>query len=166
MVLDINKNQVQKIKKYLIFKLGDNFYGLSLNEVKEVIEFKQCTPLPSSPLYLLGVINLRGKVISAIDLKRKIKAEGCEQIIKRPVLILVEINNTIIGAVVDSVSEVLAIDDESIEKNYEFNPSNTSPSLYDGIARFKDRPMILIFNFNHAFNISEVVKLKEEAQVA
>jgi chemotaxis signal transduction protein len=70
------------------------------------------------------------------------------------------------GAVVDSISEVLAIDDESIEKNYEFNPNNSGSGIYEGIARFKDRPMILIFNFHHTFNISEVENIKDEAQAA
>lgn len=165
MVLDVKKNVNQKLKKYLIFKLGENFYGLSLNEVKEVVEFNQCTPLPSSPPYLLGVINLRGKVISAIDLKRKIQTNDYGQKIKRPVLIIVETNHTIIGAVVDSITEVLAIDDESIERNYEFETNHSRPGMYEGIARFKDRPMILIFNFQNTFDIGEVI-LKEEARVA
>lgn len=166
MVLEVKKNPNQKLKKYLIFRLGENYYGLTLNEVKEVVEFNQCTPLPSSPSYMLGVINLRGKVISAIDLKKKINTVDSGQVVKRPVLIIVEINHITVGAVVDSVSEVLAIEDELIERSYEFNSNSSGPSIYEGIARFKDRPMILIFNFHNTFDIGEVVTLKEEALAA
>lgn len=152
----MEKIENQKTKKYLIFRLDENYYALGLQEVKEVVEFNQCTPLPSSPHYMLGVINLRGKVISAIDLKSKIKNCVKGPPPRRQVIIIVDFNQSTIGVVVDSVSEVLAIGDESIESEFELSTEKTKDNVYEGIARFKDRPMILIFNLQKTLQYKDM----------
>ena len=117
--LDQVSQKLSHVRKYLIFILNGAYYGVPLSEVKEVIGLPQCVPVPSSPPYLLGLINLRGRVISAIDLKGKLGISSGGQAVKRPAVILTECDSIILGCVVDSISEVLAIDESNIDRSME-----------------------------------------------
>lgn len=98
-----------KKRKYLIFNLSGSVYGAPLSDVKEVIGLPKCVPVPNSPEYFIGLINLRGQVISAIDLKKKHSVPNPSASVKRPAVILTEISSIAVGCVVDSVQEVLSI---------------------------------------------------------
>ena len=105
--------------KYLTFALADEEYGISILKVKEIIGMMPITTVPQTPEFVKGVINLRGKVISVMDLRLKFGMDEIEYT-ERTCIIVVEIagasNNTIlIGIVVDSVSEVLNIKSDDTE---------------------------------------------------
>lgn len=109
--------------KYLTFSLAGEEYGIGIIKVKEIIGMMTITPVPQTPEYVKGVINLRGKVIPVIDLRRKFDMEWAEYT-ERTCIIVVEIkaqNNKIaMGIVVDSVSEVLNIKAGEIEDTPNF----------------------------------------------
>ncbi len=147
-------------RKYLIFNLSGSVYGVPLSDVKEVIGLPSCVPVPNSPAYFLGLINLRGKVISAIDLKRKLSVPTVSAAVKRPAVILTEITSITIGCVVDSIQEVLNIPEEQIERSIEFMRDR---ELIQGVARLQGRPMIILLDMKKTTDISEVVKLKAAA---
>lgn len=150
------KNKGFLARKYLVFKLNDNSYAVPLSDVKEVIGLPTMVPVPQSPNYLLGLINLRGRVISAIDLKTKI-GMGKGHDVKRPAMILIEGNVTVMGCVVDAISEVLSIKEDEIERHVKENVPVTS-SYIQGIARFKDKPMILLLDLKKATDLGEYGK--------
>jgi chemotaxis signal transduction protein len=156
----IRKNA--KLKKYLVFKLNENFYATPLADVMEVIGLPKCVPVPGNPAYLLGMINLRGRVISAIDLKKKLGIATAQQAIKRPAVILTESKETVLGCVVDSITEVLAIDEGNIERSMEVQVHGEREHI-QGIARFPDRAMILILNLKTAADVSEIIRLRKTA---
>lgn len=153
------------LKKYLVFRLNEYQYAVPLSDVKEVIELLNTIPVPQSPKYLLGLINLRGKVVSAIDLKKKLDIPGGQEKIKRPAVILVENQATTIGCLVDSVCEVLSIREEEIERSVESNVP-VSTTYITGIARFKDKPMILLIDLKKVIDFSELEKFRLNSEAS
>ena len=106
------KSMGGKEGKYLTFSLAGEEYGISILKVKEIIGILSITPVPQTPGYVKGVINLRGKVIPVIDLRLKFEMESVDYT-ERTCIIVVEISTAdrkiMMGIVVDSVSEVLNI---------------------------------------------------------
>lgn len=149
------------VKKYLIFKLGDSQYGISLSEVKEVIGLPSCTFVPSCPSYFLGLINLRGKVISAIDMKSKLGIHLQTKNVKRPAVIVIEVGGVTIGCVVDAINEVMNLTKDQIETQLEVRSSNNREFI-NGIARFSDRPMILILDIQRAIDVSDLIRIRTQ----
>jgi purine-binding chemotaxis protein CheW len=104
-------------KRYIAFLLGDEQYAIPLLQVKEVIEMSRPTPIPQTPPYFKGVINLRGQVISVIDLRLKLGMAEVVQGPKTAIIILdlpsQEIGKTDhLGVIVDRVYSVVAIEDQ------------------------------------------------------
>lgn len=112
--------------KYLTFNLGREGYGLEILKVREIIGYMDITAVPRTPSYVKGVINLRGQVISVIDLRAKFGMEPAQRT-DETCIIVVEIQhedrklNT--GIVVDKVSEVLNISADQIEDAPAFGSS-------------------------------------------
>jgi len=105
--------------KYLTFSLANEEYGIGILKVKEIIGMMPITSVPQTPLFVKGVINLRGKVIPVIDLRLKFGMEGVKPT-EKTCIVVVEIkgekDTVLIGIVVDSVSEVLNIKGSDIEE--------------------------------------------------
>ena len=112
--------------KYLTFSLGREEYGIGILKIKEIIGMMRITPIPQTPEYVKGVINLRGKVIPVIDLRLRFGMEAVEYN-ERTCIVVVEITSggakLHIGTVVDSVSEVLNIRGHDIEDTPSFGAS-------------------------------------------
>jgi purine-binding chemotaxis protein CheW len=109
--------------KYLTFALGREEYGIGILKVKEIIGVLPITPVPGTPGYMKGVINLRGKVIPVVDLRLKF---GMEEVghTERTCIIVVEVSQpagaVLTGIMVDSVSEVLNIKAGDVEEAPDF----------------------------------------------
>lgn len=145
-----------KNKKYLIFRLHENQYGVLLSDVKEVIGLPNCTYVPGAPSYFLGLINLRGKVVSAIDLRMKMGISTDSRETKRPAVIIIEIGEITLGCVVDSINEVISISKEQINEQLEVSV-NGDNRFINGIAHFKDRSMILLLDLKRAVDVSDLI---------
>jgi len=100
--------------KYLTFVLDNEGYGLEILKVREIIGVLNITPIPRTPEYVKGVINLRGKVIPIIDLRLKFGLPSVEWT-DETCIIVVDVSGVELGIIVDQVSEVRDIADESIE---------------------------------------------------
>ena len=132
--------------KYLTFSLGQEEYGVEILKVREIIGVMDITPVPQTPKYVKGVINLRGKVIPVVDLRLKFKMEE-RSYDERTCIIVVEIktkgSTILMGVVVDSVSEVMPIPSDQIEPPPEMGGSIKS-SYIMGMAKTKDDVKILL----------------------
>ena len=135
-----------RIEKYLTFSLGSEEYGVEILKVREIIGLLDITPVPHTPEFIKGVINLRGKVIPVIDLRLKFGLKPKEYD-ERTCIIVVEISNeassVMMGIVVDSVSEVLNISTTDIEPAPKFG-TNIDIKFILGMAKTKDRVKILL----------------------
>ena len=109
--------------KYLTFSLDNEEYGIGILKIKEIIGMMRITPVPQTPDYVNGVINLRGKVIPVIDLRARFAMPRIDYN-ERTCIVVVEIGTASarlhIGVVVDSVSEVINIKDADIEDTPSF----------------------------------------------
>ncbi len=99
--------------RYLTFSLGRETYGVEIKYVTEIIGIQVITELPELPEYIKGIINLRGKIIPVMDVRLRFKKEFREYN-DRTCIVVVDIEDISIGIIVDSVSEVLTIENEEI----------------------------------------------------
>ncbi|MBN2983039.1 MULTISPECIES: chemotaxis protein CheW [Cohnella] len=106
--------------KYLIFKLGDESYGIEIRFVIEIIGLQPITVVPELPEYIQGIINLRGKIIPVMDVRLRFK-KPFREYNDRTCVIVTDIEEMTIGLIVDSVSEVLAISEAEIVSPTEMN---------------------------------------------
>ncbi len=132
--------------KYLTFSMNQEEYGVGILTIKEIIGMMRITPVPQTPDYVKGVINLRGKVIPVIDLRLRFGMNS-NGYMERTCIIVVEIENDSrtlqIGIVVDSVSEVMNIKGSDIEETPEFGTTlNTDYIL--GMAKTAGSVKILL----------------------
>ena len=132
--------------KYLTFALAKEQYGIRIMKIKEIIGMLPITCVPQTPIYVKGVINLRGKVIPVVDLRLRFGLEVAEYT-ERTCIIVVEAtaaSGTIpIGIVVDGVSEVLNIRAEEIEESPAFGGSLTTDYIL-GMAKSGEGVKILL----------------------
>ena len=140
--------------KYLTFVLNNEEYGLEILKVREIIGLMDITPVPQTPSFMKGIINLRGKVIPVIDQRLKFGIPETEYT-KETCIIVVNIENRLMGIIVDTVSEVLDI----MAKDIEPPPSLGSSVKTDfmlGMGKIKGKVKILL-------NIDKVLSPEELA---
>lgn len=99
--------------KYMTFKSGNEYFGLKIQYVNEIIQFQAITEIPETEDYIKGLINLRGKVIPVIDVRLRFKQEPFEYN-DRTCIIVISVKSTVIGLIVEKIAEVVEISDENI----------------------------------------------------
>ena len=148
--------------KYLTFALGREEYGLEILKVREIIGYMDVTAVPRTPAYVKGVINLRGQVISVIDLRRKFAMEDVART-EQTCIVVVEIaqagRKLSIGIVVDRVSEVLNIAAETIEDAPAFGTAVDTDFIL-GMGKIGDAVKILL-DIDRVLTATEVVGLPQ-----
>lgn len=150
--------------KYLTFFLGEEEYGISILKVREIIGMMPVTPVPLAPEFIKGVINLRGKVIPIVDLRKKFSMPEAEYT-ERTCIIVVEIKGTSsqipMGIVVDSVSEVINIKPTDIEETPSFGGSLKAEYIL-GIGKM-DGGIKILLDIDKVLNSDEIVALQRAA---
>ncbi len=133
--------------KYLTFALGKEEYGVGILKVREIIGLMDITPVPQTPAYVKGVVNLRGRVIPIIELRAKFNMES-KKFDDRTCIIVVEVEGAAgsiqVGMLVDSVSEVLNIQKEQIEPPPVFGSTRLDTENILGMAKLKNEVKILL----------------------
>lgn len=130
--------------KYLTFVLGCEEYGLEILKVREIIGTAEMkiTSIPRVPRNIKGVINLRGKTIPIIDLRLKFGMKEREYG-KETCIVVLNVKDGLIGIVVDTVSEVLDVDEKQIDNAPEFG-KEVSTEFILGMGKVKDKVVILL----------------------
>ena len=128
--------------KYLTFALGREEYGLEILKVMEIIGIMEITAVPQVPEYVKGVINLRGKVIPVISLRRKFGMEEIENT-SETCIIVINLEDILVGIVIDKVEEVLDIGDEDIEPPPSSGVTGTTDYIL-GMGKVGDSVKILL----------------------
>ena len=128
--------------KYVIFKLNNEYYGIPIERVTSIERFQKSTRIPNSPNYLKGVINLRGEVIPLIDLRQKLNME-LKEIDANSRIIIVFDEEVVAGLIVDSSSEVMEINRDSIDA-IPTSTENSGLSYISGIGKVENRLVILL----------------------
>ena len=108
--MDVNEKQRDK---YVTFKSGNEYFGLKIEYVNEIIVYQEITEIPESDDYIKGLINLRGKIIPVIDVRVRFKQEQLEYT-DRTCIIIVNVNDIVVGLIVEKIAEVVEIKEEDI----------------------------------------------------
>lgn len=150
--------------KYLSFFLSEEEYGIEILKVVEIIGMMNITPVPKTPEFIEGIINLRGKVTPVMDLRLKFGMEAKEHT-NETVIIIVQAVGIEMGIIVDKVSEVLDIPAEQIENSPSFGIDvNTDYIL--GIGKTEGKVKILL-DINRVLSEKDVIEIasaKEEGE--
>lgn len=128
--------------KYLTFVLCGEEYGLEILKVREIIGIMGVTPVPQTPKFIKGVINLRGKVIPVVDLRLKFGFDEVDYT-KETCIIVVEVKDVLTGIIVDTVSEVLDITNDELETTPNLG-EDVNTDIFIGVAKIKDKVKILL----------------------
>jgi len=110
-----NLDQIEDTQKgkFLTFCLGNEFYGIEIKYVTEIIGLQPITEIPEMPEYIKGIINLRGKIIPVMDVRLRFR-KPFREYNDRTCIVVIEIRDVSIGLIVDTVSEVISIPDGEI----------------------------------------------------
>ena len=146
--------------KYLVFHLGREEFGVQVLKVREIMGLQEITSVPQTPLFVKGVINLRGKVIPVVDLRSKFGLPETEFTARTCIIVLQVLQNRgasssiQMGAIVDGVSEVLTIQESEIEDTPDFGDDVRMPYIL-GMAKVKGRVKILL-DIDHVLSSQEL----------
>lgn len=144
--------------KYAIFAISGEEFGIELNEVHEIIKPQKVNHCPGVPRYISGIFSLRGDVIPLMDMRKRLNVES---IPNKEKIIIVDIYEGILGLLVDSVKEILNIEDEQIVPP----PSifkGLKPEYIKGIGKISQR-LIIILNLNKLITPEEMTLLGDIA---
>ncbi|TGK23468.1 purine-binding chemotaxis protein CheW [Leptospira yasudae] len=153
--------------QFLTFCLGDEYYGIGILHIKEIIEYSGLTTVPLMPEFIPGVINLRGNVVPVVDLKHKFFKSKIEPD-RKTCVIIVELHSGIdgdrkektdLGILVESVNEVVSISGNDIEPAPTFG-SKIKVDFILGMAR-QENGFIIILNTDKILNLEELTSLEE-----
>lgn len=126
----------------VVFSLGLEEYAINISYAQEIIRIPKFTRLPDTPSFIEGVFNLRGKVIPVFNLKKKFGVDQSERSIDSRLLIL-ELDNMMVGIIVDDVSEVIRIDEQTIQK-LDSEIVSISKNSIQGISVIDQRIIIIL----------------------
>lgn len=149
------------MEKMIVFSLNQELYALSVLVVKEIVKSTELNPIPGSEEYFEGVMNLRGSVVPVINLEKRFNLQ-VEHVAEKQHIIILDINGTLFGMLVDDVSEVLTVAPETIQPVSETLAKKIDLDLLTGIILDKER-IILCLNANRLFvNKHEAIVQKPE----
>jgi purine-binding chemotaxis protein CheW len=160
--MDTNIEVRNKIISYLTFKLGDEIFAANVSKVLNILELTKITKVPMAPPYMKGVINLRGDVLPVVDVRLKFGMEETQFTTSTCILVLIiqiEDQTIHLGALVDSVQEVLEIEDKEILPPPSIGSSYNSQFI-TGVVEYEEN-FIMILDVERVFTGEELQELKE-----
>ena len=142
-VRDIEQERGNR-QQFVTFRIGKETYGILVYQVKEIIKPRRITHVPNTEGYVIGVINLRGQIVPVVDLKKKLNLEdrGLKENLEERI-ITVEVNEALIGIKVDEVSEVIWLDEDTIEPPPEV-AGGIRQEYLRGVGRTGDELLVLV----------------------
>ncbi|HLT76729.1 MAG TPA: chemotaxis protein CheW [Ferrovibrio sp.] len=135
-------------QEVLTFTIDDQYYGLDLLTVREIRAWTEVTPLPNTPSFVRGVINLRGAVVPIFDLRVRLGGE-VTQATSANVVIVVEIGSESVGLLVDTVSDILALGADSLQP-VPATATDAEHTFLSALATHEDR-MVALIDVNRLF---------------
>jgi purine-binding chemotaxis protein CheW len=149
--------------QYLTFKLREEVFAIEISKVREVLEYTSVTKVPRTPNFMSGVINLRGNVVPVIDLNLKFGMTQTEKTIDTCIIIVeisVDGETVVLGALADSVQEVIDMEPESIEPTPKIGTSLNIEFL-QGMGK-KDDHFMMILDIDKVFSTEDIEAVSGE----
>ena len=136
----------QQVKQLVSFKIGIEEFGVDILMVQEIIRLPAITPVPNAPKLIIGMINLRGRIIPVVDLRQRLHIRGAATggDGRKARILIVEIFEHVTGFIVDSVSEVMKVPVNDIEPTPHLLASNIDSEYIRGVVKMGGRLVILL----------------------
>tara|TARA_R110002049_G_scaffold287408_1_gene469415 strand:- start:450 stop:929 length:480 start_codon:yes stop_codon:yes gene_type:complete len=131
------------ILQWVTYQLEDETYGINVMQVQEVLRITEIAPVPGAPSYVLGIINLRGNVVTVIDTRSRFGLQPKASNDDQSRIIIVEVNGNVIGMLVDSVAEVVYLHQSEIDSVPVVNNDDSSRFI-QGVCSREDQLLILV----------------------
>ena len=155
-------NNVTEIRQYLTFKLSEEIFGVDVAQVREILDFIKITKVPQTPDFMCGVINLRGSVVPVVDMRLKFGMEKTETTVNT-CIVVVEVNlegeNTVLGALVDSVQEVFELGPSEIEPAPRIG-TKLKTDFIKGMGKREDK-FIILLDIDKVFSSEELMAVNQ-----
>jgi len=160
----MKNEEVTDVNSYLSFKLGKEEFALHVSKVLNILEMTRITEVPKAPVYMKGVINLRGMVLPVIDTRLKFGLTETVATEKTCIVVMelkLENDKVFVGALVDEVLAVLELEENQIQSPPSIGSKYKSEFIY-GMAKHDDS-FIMLLDMEKAFSDDEIMELKEQA---
>jgi len=152
------ENQEKKEdRQILVFSVANEEMGLDISCVREVLRPQAIYPLPKTPPFIDGVINLRGHIVALIDLRKRLDARQIEDENNKRIIVC-KLNKSIVGLTVSSLKEIITLSEEHIRPTPEVVSMQMETDVVSGIATVGNR-MIAILDLEHILTKKEAVEL-------
>lgn len=144
--------------QWVTFRLEDELYGINVMQVQEVLRHTEIAPVPGAPDYVLGIINLRGNVVTVIDTRRRFALMDRE-IDDNTRIVIIEVDGQVVGLLVDSVAEVVYLRESEIEKAPEVGNDESSKYIQGVVTR--DKELLILVDVNKLLSTEEWQEMVE-----
>jgi purine-binding chemotaxis protein CheW len=154
---DMSVTGITETSQYLTFMLDQEIYALDITQVREVLDFSDITKVPRMPEFMRGVINLRGGVVPVVDLRLKFGMTKTDKTVDTCVIIIdfaIEGETTLLGALADSVQEVMTIEPEQISPPPKIG-TRLNTEFIRGMGKKNDE-FVIIIDIDKVFSLDEV----------
>jgi purine-binding chemotaxis protein CheW len=133
---------VSKTQQFCTFFLEDQFFGVPVEQVQEVIQYQEMTRVPLVPEVIRGLINLRGQIVTAVDLRRRFGMEDRPDS-QLPMNVVVRTDDGAVSFLVDEIGDVLEADEENFERSPE-TLQGQARELVCGVYKLQERLMLVL----------------------
>ncbi len=157
----MNASTITEARQYLTFKLGNEIFATDVAQVREVLDLTTITSIPRTPDFMAGVINLRGSVVPVVDLRlcfEMSKTESTRNTCIVVVEVLLEGESTVIGALADSVEEVIDLEPEQIQPAPRIG-TQIRTEFIKGMGK-RDAQFIMILDIDRVFSAEELATVR------
>ena len=157
---DMDQDDKERLLQLVGFMIGKELFGVDILMVQEIIRETPITPIPNSPDFIEGVINLRGNIIPVIDLRRRLNLRDAAAPDGQIWIMILNVEGRVTGFIVDSVTQVLKVASNSIKPPPDIVVSGLQSQYITGVCRIDQRLLILL-DFNRILLVEEIKKLNE-----
>lgn len=158
----VNVNNNTNSNRYICFNLGNQEYGVPLLSIKEVLGLPEVTPIPQCPNYFLGIMNLRGKVISVMDLRTKIGIKTQNN--SETSVMILDLGDQLLGVVVDKVNAVITINMKDITEAPKMEETKATDYI-ENVYRHNEQ-LILLISIAKALSVEDHLVLNQTVKMA
>jgi purine-binding chemotaxis protein CheW len=145
------------ILQWVTFRLEGEIYGINVMQVQEVLRYSDIAPVPGAPEYVLGIINLRGNVVTVIDTRKRFGLPP-QEITDNTRIVIIEAENQVIGILVDSVAEVVYLHASEIEASP--NIGNEESALFIQGVCHRDGELLIMVDLNKLLTDEEWAEMQ------
>jgi len=149
--------EITETRQYLTFKLGNEVFATDVAKVREVLDFTTITEIPRTPDFMSGVINLRGSVVPVVDLRLCLEMSKTEKT-RNTCIVVVDNESTVIGALADSVEEVIDLEPDQIQPPPRIG-THIRTDFIKGMGK-RDAQFVMILDIDRVFSAEDLAAVR------